>query len=169
MANPNTKIAPRARRDDLVVQELADEVLVYDLKRHKAHCLNRTAAMVWERCDGRRSAGEIARVLGQKLGTPVDEKFVGLALRQLGERRLLEGTNPAPAGLASHSRRDLFRKAAAAGVLIPLVTSIMVPEASAQATCRDKGGACTTNAQCCPGLICDPALLTCRVPGGGSG
>ncbi len=29
-----------SRRDELVVRELPDEVLVYDLRQHKAHCLN---------------------------------------------------------------------------------------------------------------------------------
>ena len=32
---------PLARKDKLVVRELADEVLVYDLTRNKAFCLNR--------------------------------------------------------------------------------------------------------------------------------
>lgn len=36
-ANQST---PLARREELVVPELADEVLVYDLRQHKAHCLN---------------------------------------------------------------------------------------------------------------------------------
>ena len=40
-------LMPRARQDELVVEELQDETLVYDLKRHKARCLNRTAALVW--------------------------------------------------------------------------------------------------------------------------
>ena len=29
---------PRARKDGLVVTELPDELLVYDLERHKASC-----------------------------------------------------------------------------------------------------------------------------------
>jgi hypothetical protein len=39
---------PRVRKKNLIIDELADEVLVYDLDRHKAHCLNRTAALVWK-------------------------------------------------------------------------------------------------------------------------
>ena len=34
--------APRARTSGLVVKTLAEEVLVYDLTRHKAHSLNRS-------------------------------------------------------------------------------------------------------------------------------
>ena len=46
---------PRARKEGLVVQDMPDELLVYDVDRHKAHCLNQTAALVWKRCDGKTS------------------------------------------------------------------------------------------------------------------
>ena len=36
---------PEARQDGLVIEELLEEILVYDLKRHRAYCLNRTAAL----------------------------------------------------------------------------------------------------------------------------
>ncbi len=35
---------------DLVMKEMPDEVLLYDLKQHKAHCLNQAAALVWRYC-----------------------------------------------------------------------------------------------------------------------
>ena len=44
---------PAARTSGLVVRELAEETLVYDEERHRAHCLNRTAALVWRHCDGK--------------------------------------------------------------------------------------------------------------------
>jgi hypothetical protein len=56
---------PLARTDNLVINELTDEVLVYDLQRDKAHCLNHTAASVWKQCDGRSTAAEIARRLSE--------------------------------------------------------------------------------------------------------
>ena len=33
---------------------------VYDVDGQKAHCLNRTAAFVWQRCDGTRTVAQIA-------------------------------------------------------------------------------------------------------------
>ncbi|MBV9278705.1 MAG: hypothetical protein JOZ41_01360, partial [Chloroflexi bacterium] len=45
-------LAPRARKNGLIVRELEDEVLVYDLERHRAHCLNRAAGLVWKHADG---------------------------------------------------------------------------------------------------------------------
>ncbi|HJZ82776.1 MAG TPA: PqqD family peptide modification chaperone [Pyrinomonadaceae bacterium] len=47
---------PRARSENLVIRELDDETLVYDMERDEAHCLNQTAALVWQRCDGRTTA-----------------------------------------------------------------------------------------------------------------
>jgi hypothetical protein len=43
---------PEARKDGLVIQDLPEEILVYDLNTNKAHCLNQTAAYVWQACDG---------------------------------------------------------------------------------------------------------------------
>src|SRR5207302_9341317 len=40
------EFAPTAREEALVVEDLADETLVYDLDRDKAHSLNATAAAV---------------------------------------------------------------------------------------------------------------------------
>jgi hypothetical protein len=54
---------PFARTHQLIVQEVPDEVLVYDLDRHKAHCLNRTSAIVWKHCDGKTTVAEAKRLL----------------------------------------------------------------------------------------------------------
>ena len=61
MKNNTEQIIPQARQEGLIVQELSEEVLVYDQQRHQAHCLNQTAAVVWRQCDGRRGAQEVAR------------------------------------------------------------------------------------------------------------
>ena len=37
-----------AKKDNIVVQKLDDETLVYDRKENKAFCLNETSALVWE-------------------------------------------------------------------------------------------------------------------------
>ena len=75
---------PEARQDGLLISKLADEVLVYDLQRDKALCLNGTAARVWERCDGRTSPAEMSRLLG------IDETTVWFAVQKLGRGRLLQ-------------------------------------------------------------------------------
>ena len=44
----NEYFLPTARKNDLVIQELPDELLIYDLSRNKALCLNQTAKLIVE-------------------------------------------------------------------------------------------------------------------------
>ena len=132
---------PQARTEEIVVQELHDETLVYDLNTHKAHCLNQTASLVWKGCDGKRSAAEIAKLLAKQSGGPISEAVVWLALRQLGERHLLAEKLTPPAALAKVSRREVARKLGLAAVALPLVTSVLAPTA-AQAETEPRVRAC---------------------------
>ncbi len=145
---------PRARTEGLVVQELPDEVLVYDRERDKAHCLNQTAALVWKYCDGETTVSNIAQRMGRDLNTaPVDEKVVWYALDQLGKDHLLEESIAPPALLAGMSRREMVRVLGVAAVVaVPLVTSIIAPTPAQAATCLPSGASCSSSAQCCSGL-----------------
>ena len=67
---------PRSRTENLVVRELDDETLVYDMDRNEAHCLNRTVALVWNQCDGKTTATQAARVLTRNLDAHVDVDLV---------------------------------------------------------------------------------------------
>jgi len=58
-------VPPKGRSEGVIESELPDELLVYDLERHRADALNRTAAPVWKACDGRRTVGEIAEAVGR--------------------------------------------------------------------------------------------------------
>jgi hypothetical protein len=154
---------PLTRQDGLIIRELENEILIYDTRNNKAHCLNDTAAQVWKRCDGQTTIEEISRSLTHQLGTPVDEKVVWFALKQFGRDELLEEALAVPpAYLASGlSRRDMVRVLGLAAVVaVPLVTSIVAPTAVQAATCLPSGTACTSPAQCCSGL-CQGAPLTC--------
>ena len=150
---------PCARREGLVVQELSDEVLVYDLDRHKAHCLNQAAAMIWKQCDGQKSVKEIVRRAGKKLGTPIDEQVVWLALSQLEKKHLLRERVSKPAEVASMSRRALVQRVGLTAVLLPLITSITAPTALANVSCS---GSCNPTINNCPaGCFCSPSTSTC--------
>jgi len=148
---------PRARREGLVIQELPDEVLVYDRDRDKAHCLNQTAALVWKYCDGKNTVPGIAQRLQRDLATDaIDDKVVWYALGQLSKDNLLEETVTPPALLAGMSRREMVRVLGLAAVVaVPVVTSIVAPTPAQAATCLPSGAACSTSAQCCSGL-CQP-------------
>jgi hypothetical protein len=122
---------PNAREEGLVVQDLADETLVYDLERHKAHCLNRTAAAVWRLCDGKRDEAALARLLEKQLGAVAGEDVVRLALRDLSRARLLQEPVAADPRL---SRRRLIQRLGQSFAL-PLVVSIVSPTAAQAASC----------------------------------
>jgi len=156
-------VRPLARKEGLVVQELPDEILVYDLDRDKAHCLNETAAMVWRKCDGRATTTAISKALENELRKPVDEKIVWLALDQLGRNNLLEQIPAPPPVMNGLNRREMVRALGiAAAVAIPVVTSIVAPTPAQAATCLPSGASCTSNAQCCSGTCAGlPGPGTC--------
>ena len=161
-------LMPRARQDELVVEELQDETLVYDLKRHKAHCLNRTSELVWQHCDGRTTVAELAALLERQLKIPADEAVVWMALDRLGRAHLLREQVTLPAERARYSRREVLRtlrRAAGISLLLPVVESIVAPRAAAQASCVTLS-LCTATTQPCSGLpICGSPGRCCKASG----
>lgn len=150
MAERTVPARPRARAEGVVVRELPDEVLVYDLDTHRAVCLNSTAARVWRLCDGRRTTADIRKALEKSSGGPVPEELVWLALEQLGRDQLLDARPPRPAELAGLSRRELIKRVGlAAAVALPAVVSVVAPTPAQAASCLPSGASCSTGAQCC--------------------
>jgi hypothetical protein len=145
---------PQARRERLVVQELPDELLIYDQERDKAHCLNQSAALVWKHCDGKTSIAEISRMVSTQLKSGVDERAVWFAISQLTRDHLLEEQFTVPAGIIQGmNRRQMVRTLGlAAAVAVPVVTSIVAPTPAQAATCLPSGSSCTASSQCCSGL-----------------
>ena len=152
----STQAHPQARHDGLVVRELPDEVLVYDLEQHEAHCLNATSAAVWRHCDGETSPSEIGFRLAREFGTPVDEEVVWLALEQFGELGLLEQPVVRPTGI---SRKQAVKRGAliAAAVALPVTASVIAPSAAQAVTCSC--GPCQSSGNCCANCP------TCPTPG----
>lgn len=135
---------PPARTDQLVVEAMADETLVYDLRRHKAHYLNPTAALVWRCCHERRSVAETAALLVNELRIPEAETVVWMALDRLERASLLTDLPSFPGPRSRYARRQVIRAlglGAAATLLLPLVDSIVSPVAA-------QAGSCLTSAQC---------------------
>src|SRR5882762_4168309 len=112
---------PLARKTDLVIEELSDETLVYDLNTKRAHCLNPTAASIWKNCDGQNSVAQIATSVQRELGSPVSEEVIYLGLEELASYRLLDNP-PAAAKKTNVSRRQLMKKLGlAAAVSLPII------------------------------------------------
>ena len=141
---------PRAVTENLIVRELDDETLVYDLDRDKAHCLNRTAALVWKMCDGQTTVDAAARSLETELNTPVNRHIVSLAIRQLQEFSLVENGGKVP----PVSRRDLVLKYAPVALALPVIMSISAPTPAQAATCIAAAQPCSPGQTCCPAVAC---------------
>jgi hypothetical protein len=118
---------PRVRKQGLVVTELPNELLVYDLERHKAHCLNPTAALVFKQCDGRKSVEQVARTLGKELDVAADERLVWLSLDRLARANLLEARPTPPLAAERYSRRELVRRVGLAAATLPVVATVLAP------------------------------------------
>ncbi len=159
----NSSQVPVARKEGLVIQEMPDEVLVYDLDTNKAHCLNQTAAFVWKSCNGRNSVADITKLVGDDSGNAVPEDLVWLAIDQLSEKNLL--ANDLKANFNGSTRREVIKKIGLAAVIgIPIVASLTAPPSALSFTsCR-----CGSNADCtmqtnCPST-CSPTSGVCVAP-----
>lgn len=142
---------PTARKDELVIQELQEEVLVFDVKSNKAHCLNQTAAKVWRFCDGENSVSEIKLLLENQSNANVSEDLIWLAIDQLNERELLE--DGFAKKFVGQNRREILKRIGLATVIaLPIVASITAPNAAMAAACS---GIVTSCLGCANGTPCD--------------
>lgn len=139
---------PTARKDQLIVKEVDGEVLVYDLQRDKAHCLNSTAALVWKYCNGQTGVSEIAKSLGDETQTVVDDRIVWLALDQLEKFDLLEIVPARPPQFMGMNRRQLVKRIGVAALALPIIISIAAPNAQAQGSLFAPGACCSNPNQC---------------------
>ena len=108
-----------ARSNNLLIHNVGAEAVVYDRDRQTAHRLNETATAVWQRLDGQTSAEEIASDLRY------DSNVVIMAIDHLQSAHLLKAKDPSLV-----SRRSAVRKVArlaAAGVVLPVLSSIAAP------------------------------------------
>lgn len=175
-----SNVYPLSRKDNIVIQELNDEVLIYDLIKNKAVCLNQTSASVWEECDGIKSVTNIAEALSKKFKTRVSEDYVWLALDKLKSNDLLADNRQIVINFNELSRREVIKKVGMASLIaLPVVTSLIAPAPVAAQSCfvcsfgPDSGSAgcpCQNNNECCGNcnlgtMTCSGPLSTCLLPG----
>src|SRR3954463_7232913 len=152
---------PVSRKDEIVVQEIDGEALIYDLRDNRALCLNETSAMVWRACDGTKSVDDIGKIVS-------DEDVVWLALEQLKSERLIDSAPTVSSKFNGMGRREVIKKIGlGAMVALPVVASLVAPTGVQAASCTP-GGACTcqgpnggtgnvcttTASTCNPGCVC---------------
>jgi hypothetical protein len=153
---------PKARNNDLLVEELGGELLIFDVSSNRAHCLNGTAAAIWRDCDGTRSFAAMAQRIFPGLDPADGERLVSVGVDRLRRRRLVESSErEAP---ADPSKRYMVKKlallAAAAGFAAPLVSTVLAPTSAQSASLLPIGAPCDSGVECASGL-CSPGLQVC--------
>jgi len=147
---------PKARTRDLLMEEVAGELLIFDVSRNRAHCLNASAAAIWQHCNGARSPVELAEHLFPGVEPAEREQLVRVGLERLRRRHLLESSSAD--FTVNLSKRHMIKKlamvAAAAGIAAPVVSSIVAPTPGYAVSCGTQGMPCMTDVNCCEGLAC---------------
>ena len=119
---------PRSRKENIVVQEVDGEVLIYDLEKSKAFCLNQTSSLVWQACDGKRTVAQINDLLGKQLQTQTNEDIVWLALDQLSKEKLIDPPVGLEGKFGGMSRRQVIKKIGLGSMIaLPVVASLVAP------------------------------------------
>ncbi len=150
MEQTSVKRLPQARYKQLLVQDLEDEILVYDLRSHRAYCLNAMAARIWKACDGKTTVAAIAAQLASHHKGSIGLDVIHLGLYNLARSGLLDEWPSWLPAKGAVSRRDLLRELGkTAAVIAPVVAALAVPNASQAATCP------------CPGIRSGDSCLGC--------
>jgi hypothetical protein len=153
---------PLARNVDLVVQQIDNELLIYDLQTNKALCLNETAKIVFNACDGKTSFESL-----QQQNNQINDGIIQLTLEKLSKENLL--AEPVEFDLP---RRTLLKKAALTAIALPIISVVIAPIAieALSTSCSPAGIACVDVPDCCAGLGCQNVanlgVMCCTPPGG---
>ena len=170
MKSDALEFLPLARKEGLVIKEVDDEVLIYDLARDHAHCLNASAARIWHLCDGTKSVDQLAITLARDSGAKPDATLILLGLHDLQRNHLLENGNSADQFVVQGmTRREAVRRIGIGiSVVLPLVISISAPTAvQAAVSCSARCKPCSSGAECCSGVCidtpsgCNPGTRRC--------
>ena len=125
---------PLAKKNNIFAENLPQEVVLYDKSNNKVHCLNKTAAAVWESSDGTKTVDDLARIVEAKSGAPVDRKLVLLALDELEKADLMEAGSGVVLDAALASRREAVGKIAMASTA--LVATLIASPPTTHASTR---------------------------------
>ena len=111
---------PNSKTENIVVREVNNELLIYNLLTNQAFCLNETSAIVYLACDGKTTLEELSRQ------TKFSDDLILLALEGLQKQNLCQGEKIDY--FKGVSRREIIRKAGLASMItLPFVASIIAP------------------------------------------
>ena len=121
---------PFARTDQFIIEEVGNDVVVYDRTTKKAHSLNPSVAWIWRQCDGKTDTDQLSAGFERQFNTTDGADFVLAGLEQLKTAGLLEIE---PDSLSPEIGPMISRRSAlaAGSALFPLVATVLVPSAAA--------------------------------------
>jgi hypothetical protein len=146
------------KRKRAITRQLADELLVYETKTKRAHCLDATAGEIWRMCDGTKTAAQIAQAMRKEQQLLIDENSIRLTLARFAKAGLLQNSKRIQASSIDARRRFLQAGTAATMLALPSVTSVFIPKAEQAVSCSTLGQPCNPR-PCCGILTC--ALHIC--------
>ena len=148
---------PLARNEGIVVQDMDEEILAYDMVTHKAYCLNQTASLVYREC-GAKSSFE-----GLKRKHNFTDEIIFLAIDELKRAKLVEENGSYVSPFAGMSRREVMTRVGFASMIaLPVISSLVAPMAvHAQSSCVIPGGIPPGGQQSFPGLTCGFSCNSC--------
>jgi Coenzyme PQQ synthesis protein D (PqqD) len=142
----------RPKRIEAMTRELQDELLLYDARTHRGHCLNKSASLIWLACDGTATVSEIVARFAEDAESGINEPMVLFALKKLDAAGLLRNPGTLSPKILPATRREILRKLGSAAVIaVPVIVTMLVPTPARAASCSPLLHTCSSNAQCCSG------------------
>jgi hypothetical protein len=173
---------PLARSEDLVIEEVGDELLVYDGQNKRAHSLSAQAGQVWRACDGNTDIDGLA------LALELPHEVVVKAIEELQASELLESSGLQIVNGGSGNgltRREMTLRSAKIGTAVaaaPMIYSLAVPSPAAAASptnfacelfstdsCGNSQGAGAIKGCCCCCQASNNLSSACKVGASTSG
>lgn len=145
---------PKAKTDNIVVQDLQSELLVYDMTTNQAYTLNETSKLVYQSCDGKQTLGQLKRKY------KFTDDLIHLALDELKANNLL--TDYQSNHFKGLSRREIVKRVGLASMIaLPLIIGITVPSAAQAASSQFAPGSRSNNQTCTTPTDCVASSPQC--------
>ena len=117
---------PVVRRQDVIVQEVDRQTMLFDSATAEFHLLNEVAAFVFRHADGRATPAEILQLARTELDPELELPEIEAAVAELDRVNLLQ-RQPGASARPMPRREAVRRLGVSAAVVLPFVTSMVAP------------------------------------------
>lgn len=109
--------------ENLLVQDLNGEVMIYNLNTNKSYCLNSTAGKVFNACNGSDTIEDL------KLKTGFSDEIIYLSLDEIKKNDLIESDYSSP--FAGLNRREAIKRVGLTSIIaLPVIAALVAPSAA---------------------------------------